>query len=266
MSPVRPQHVSIHTLWARLSRAGKVGLAIIALAIIVLASPVLAMIGSLLTPAASPTGAQDSRRQEMLKKFEESSERSLAQTNGRSLFVIPAAPRPPRNDPPPTPTDTTPHPPSSYGGPAIAAIINDTVWFSDGTRLKPGENADKPLSVVRLDPPWGATVRYRGVDFAVTLFERDKTVIPPPPPPPKAEQAKSPDAPPVPGAPSEAKPGEAPDTKPESKPGSAPDSKPESKPEAGPAPAPGANPQPAPENPATTPAPRTSGVQQVGNP
>ncbi|MBL8760970.1 MAG: hypothetical protein JNL50_06665 [Phycisphaerae bacterium] len=249
MSPVRPHHVSFGVLWSRLSGAGKLAILAIVVALIILAFPVAAMIGSLLAPAASPSNAQSTRQQEMLKKFEDSSERSLAQTTGRSLFVIPAAPRPVRNDPPPTPSDTTPRPPSSYGGPALAAIINDTVWFSDGQRLKPGENADQSLSVVKIDPPWGATIKYRGVDFPVSLFDRDKTVIPPPPPP-KAPETPPTDAPaqtkpgetkPAEGKPGEVKPGEAP-TPPEA----APETKPETKPETAPT-------QPAPTAPATSP-------------
>jgi len=234
-----------------MSRAGQAALVVIVLAIVVLAFPVVAMVGTLLTPAASPSAAQDTRRQEMLKKFEESSERSLAQTSGRSLFVIPAAPRAPRSDPPPTVTDTTPRPPASYGGPALAAIINDTVWFSDGTRLRAGQDADKPLSVVKVDPPWGATIKYRGVDFPVTLFERDKTVIPPPPKPVESKPAEVP--------PSEAKPGETKpsETKPsETKPSesAATDAKPEANPETKPESSPESTPnEPAPATPATTP-------------
>jgi len=239
-----------------MSRAGQAAIFIIIIAIVLLAFPVLALVGTLMTPAASPSAAQSTRQQEMLKKFEESSEHSLAQTSGRSLFVIPAAPRAPRNDPPTTVTDTTPRPPSAYGGPALAAIINDTVWFSDGTRLKPGENADKSLSVVKVDPPWGATIKYRGVDFPVTLFEHDKTVIPPPAPP-KPVESKPAETKPGETKPTDAKPGEAsaapeskpatpPETKPETKPDAKPDATPESKPETAPV-------QPAPGTPATSP-------------
>lgn len=239
-----------------MSRAGQAAVFVIIIAIVLLAFPVLALVGTLMTPAASPSAAQSTRQQEMLKKFEESSEHSLAQTSGRSLFVIPAAPRAPRNDPPTTVTDTTPRPPSAYGGPALAAIINDTVWFSDGTRLKPGENADKSLSVVKVDPPWGATIKYRGVDFPVTLFEHDKTVIPPPAPP-KPVESKPAETKPGETKPTDAKPGEAsaapeskpatpPETKPETKPDAKPDATPESKPETAPV-------QPAPGTPATSP-------------
>ncbi|MFO0835063.1 MAG: hypothetical protein U0638_08845 [Phycisphaerales bacterium] len=246
-----------------MSRAGQAAVFVIVVAIVLLAFPVVAMVGTLMTPAASPSAAQSTRQQEMLKKFEESSEHSLAQTSGRSLFVIPAAPRAPRNDPPTTVTDTTPKPPSAYGGPALAAIINDTVWFSDGTRLKPGENADKSLSVVRVDPPWGATIKYRGVDFPVTLFEHDKTVIPPPAPPKPAEtksaeikptEAKSDETKlgetkPGETKPTEVKPGDAP-AAPETKPATPPETKPETKPESKPETVPS---QPAQGSPATSP-------------
>ncbi|MCC6229282.1 MAG: hypothetical protein IT432_08660 [Phycisphaerales bacterium] len=261
MSPVRQHHVPLGVLWSRLSGAGKVAVVVILAAIVVLVFPVIAMVGTLLTPAASPSAAQNTRRQEMLKKFEESSERSLAQTSGRSLFVIPAAPRPPRNDAPPAVSDTTPRPPSAYGGPALAAIINDTVWFSDGTRLKPGENADKSLSVVRVDPPWGATIKYRGVDFPVTLFEHDKTVIPPPTPPKPVEtkptetkptETKPGDGAPPDAKPTDVKPGEAP-AAPESKPAIPPETKPETKPET----LPDTKPETRPETPQTRPAPGT---------
>jgi hypothetical protein len=102
-----------------------------------------------------------------------------AEIDGRSLFIVPGPPV--EADPEPAPVaDTTPREapkPTTYGGPSIVAMVNDTVWFRDGKRLVAGAEASGDLSVVRVNGPWDALVMWKGVEFTVPLFGRDKLVL-----------------------------------------------------------------------------------------
>ncbi len=117
----------------------------------------------------------------------------LAQFDGRSLFFVPSPPIPPPPDLPRPTGPTTPPPPSRYGGPALIALIHDTAWFSDGRRLDAGGEKDGTLRVIRVEAPWNAVVEWQGVEFTVSLFDRDQVVW-------KEERTPPPEAP----APSEA--------------------------------------------------------------
>lgn len=156
------------------------------------------------------------------------------QISGRSLFYNPkqvAEANPP--PPPPTSEDTTPPKPTSYGGPAIAAMIFDEVWFADGKRLKLGEEEKDDMKVVAMNPPWSATIAWKGVEFPVKLFEKNNVVFK--------------------EAPSSVNPASG-GTEPVAEPASEPSATPEGKPAApeSPSPAPGETPQ---TPPATPPAP-----------
>jgi len=48
-------------------------------------------------------------------------------------------------------------------------------------KLKEGES-NGTVRLVRLDSPWGARLEWKGVEFDVGLFERDKIVMPAPQP------------------------------------------------------------------------------------
>lgn len=103
----------------------------------------------------------------------------LSQIDGRSLFYIPPAPSEVAAAANEAPVEDTAaeSQPSVYGGPAIIAMINDQVWFQDGKKLSPGDAASDGLEVVRLEAPWDAVVRWKGVEFTVSLFKRDAIVI-----------------------------------------------------------------------------------------
>lgn len=109
----------------------------------------------------------------------------IAQFGGRSLFFRPApppAPPPPIADRPPPVEDRPPPPPTRYAGPAIIAMINESVWFADGRRLSVGAEAERGLRVVHVEPPWRATVEWSGQEFTVNFFDQDKVVLPTPAP------------------------------------------------------------------------------------
>lgn len=80
----------------------------------------------------------------------------------RSPFYPPKPKAPP---PPPTPT--------RYSGPAIIGMVSDTVFFADGKRLGVGSPGEAGLSVVSIDPPWAARLKYNGAEFTVGLFDRE---------------------------------------------------------------------------------------------
>lgn len=100
----------------------------------------------------------------------------LAQFDGRSLMRTPAPPSTEANKPAEDP-DKPPPPPTIYGGPPIIAMVNGDVWFADGTVLSAGDDAKDDLKIVKTNPPWDATVTWKGVEFKVELFARNQVVF-----------------------------------------------------------------------------------------
>lgn len=186
----------------------------------------------------------------------------LAQFQGRSLFRVPAAaPAVEAPEPDVMASDVAPPAPTSYGGPAIIAMINEAVWFDDGAIRRVGTEKDGEIRVVAARPPWEARVEWRGVEFTVPFFARDGLVwrdgLSPPPteapapvdPPVKPVAAPTPTATPVPSPPVAA------------------DSPAPTAPPAGPAPDPAPEPAPEPATPQTTePAPAPAPGPTEGSP
>lgn len=135
--------------------------------------------------------------------FERTIAAGIRQVDGRSLFVVPP-------EPPPEAAVRSEPAATRYGGPALVAMINGVAWFADGRRLAAAEEPPEgDLSVLALEPPWRARVRWRGGEFDVTLFEPDRVVRPPAPDPTTLPSPRTPEPPapePVPGA----APGESP--------------------------------------------------------
>jgi hypothetical protein len=94
--------------------------------------------------------------------------------DGRSLFFIPPPPRRPEPEIVRAP-DGPPPPPSRYGGPPLIAMVNDSAWFSDGTRLRLGDQPPpgSQVRLIALSPPWSARIEWKGVEFDVSLFDRN---------------------------------------------------------------------------------------------
>jgi len=119
------------------------------------------------------------------KRYAKASEEQLAAIRGRSLFFVPPPPpapvaERPRPTPPPAPVrPIDPPKPTIYTGPAIQAIVFDTVWLADGKKIRLGEAAKDDLALIRIDGPWGARIAYRGAEFDVPFFDRDKVIYPP---------------------------------------------------------------------------------------
>lgn len=164
-----------HTMsgaWRTLGGAGTAALAAALLGAVTLIAqaPGVASAISSSAPPAAEEAAVDTKR---IEAFRADVDAHVKQFAGRSMFFVPPAPPPP--PPPPEPVDDTPvedPPPSSYGGPAIVAMVGDTVWLADGTRLALASSAASDIDVVSINPPWGARLKWRGVEFDVPLFDR----------------------------------------------------------------------------------------------
>lgn len=128
----------------------------------------------LATAAIAPASVSEppaEQQKERITRYETGLDRRVAQINGRSMFIAPRPPKAPeaseeKQD------DKPPPPPATYGGPGLVAMVYDRVWFDDGRVLGVGDPEDSGLAVVDVSPPWIARLRWRGVEFDVTLFSR----------------------------------------------------------------------------------------------
>jgi hypothetical protein len=161
-----------------------------ALALIVLGTVMPGFVRAMLAPSAE-TQSNAAGDEENAKKYAERFAGYLAQVDGRSLFLVPGPPvKDVSTEPPPEHEGESEKPkPSSYGGPAMVAMMNDAVWFDNGKRLKAGGERDGDLRVVSVNIPWEATLEWQEVEFKVGLFTRDALVI-------KSEKSGSPAEPP----------------------------------------------------------------------
>lgn len=153
-------------------RIGVPGTAASCAGVLALAAAAWSAVGlasALITPSqvAEPPEAQ---QQERYAKYEAALDQRAAQAEGRSMFFAPAAPNKPVEEQ--KPDDKPPPPPATYAGPGIVAIVYDRVWFDDGRSMSPSDEEDNGLGVVDVSPPWAARLRWRGVEFDVTLFTR----------------------------------------------------------------------------------------------
>ncbi|MBL8745352.1 MAG: hypothetical protein JNK58_03240 [Phycisphaerae bacterium] len=128
------------------------------------------VLGALVAPSSTAV-SEASPDNSRVETFRASFSTHLAQFNGRSMFFVP-----PRPTPPPAEVESSepeePPPPARYGGPAIIAMINRTVWFEGGNRLREDEAASGGLRVVSVNAPWGARIEWRGQEWDVPLFDR----------------------------------------------------------------------------------------------
>lgn len=259
---------------ARLGRTGRWALAIAVLAAVCLMVWLTSLVSALLLPSGGADSAKADEKQR-LAELQENYKQQIAQFNGRTVFYVPAKPGPPP-EPEKTPEDKDkPSPlPSSYGGPAVIAMVNDVVWFADGTRVKVGESSGD-VKIVKLNAPWDATVLWKGAEFKVKFFEKDAVVLAkgksaesalstPPSPPPSAADSGKPDAGKEKSKTTEAakapdKPGDKPTDKPTDKPSDKPGSKPGEKPGEKPAQPPPSKPGEAPPDQDSPPPPPGEG-------
>lgn len=197
----------IRTVASRLGGPGITAAALIVCAAIAGAMMLPGLATAILTPSPVPVGLDADAGHDQAARMEG----YRRQIDGRTMFFVPARPPPPppkveaRNSEDTKPA--LPPPPSTYGGPAPIALIFDTVWFADGQKLKAGDEAKGDLEVVRLDSPWNAILKWKGVEFTVKVFDRDSVVLKAPGQkmaegtPPEPRPAPAPEAaPPAPAA------------------------------------------------------------------
>ena len=169
--------------WSSMGTPGKVALFAFVCALAALLVSSRHLVSAATTPAARVPAASGSDQQRN-QQYATALDGHLKQTDGRSLFFVPSAPPPPAPPPAPKTSDEPPKPPpppARYGGPNIIAMLNDTVWFDNGKKLEVGQS-DSSVKVVKLDAPWSATLEWKGVEFTVDLFKKDRVVAPEPPP------------------------------------------------------------------------------------
>ncbi|MBS0195716.1 MAG: hypothetical protein JSR77_03065 [Planctomycetes bacterium] len=171
MIPSAPANAAA-AAWTGMSRGAKIAAGLGLVAILAILSTLLPLVGALLGPRpVKPTVSTDPQRH--VEQQNAAFDKYLAQFAGRSLFIVPTAPKPPEpvkeaSDEPSKP----PPPPSTYGGPSMVAMLSDIVWFTNGKKMKVGEKADD-LEVVALNPPWEATLKWKDVEFKVNFFSRN---------------------------------------------------------------------------------------------
>lgn len=212
-----------------MTRAGWVASGAIAVAAIVLINTSAPVVSALFRSAETAPAKGDEAKQ-AADRFKTSTETQVASIKGRSLFFIPPPKPRTRVDPPPRVADKPPEPtkptvPTRYGGPSIQAVVNGTVWFSDGKKVAIGESAGTGSSMVTVlaaETPWAIRVKWEGVDFDVPLFERDAVIYPVK----KADSPTEPKVEPKTEDKATAKPDDKPAPKIELKPGSPPQVKP----------------------------------------
>lgn len=172
--PTRPL-AEARAAFSTLPMLGKAAIGVILLVLLVMI-PMLWDLGAALVgprPSIPPVAEAERRTGERAAAFSN----YVNQIEGRSLFFNPRATV--AQAPPPVVDDgprEAPRP-TSYGGPQMTAMIFDEVWFADGTRLKVGEPARGDLRVVAINPPWDATLEWRGVEFKVELFQKNVVVF-----------------------------------------------------------------------------------------
>lgn len=146
-------------------------------ALVVVAMQSSKVVRAALMPSAG-VGDVQKAVEEQAQRYAAAFEPHMAQINGRQLFLMPApAPEADLEPVDEEPVETEPRVPTVYAGPSVVAMINDAVWFSNGTRIAKGEK-DGDLKVLEIDAPWSAQVEWRGSEFTVRLFDRDALVLP----------------------------------------------------------------------------------------
>lgn len=193
MSEPQPQDFSFVWAWKQSPPLSLVAAGAVGLAVLGLARPAFDLALAIIspTPAALEAKTEEKRQAEQQVGVFGG---YVAQIDGRSLFIVPVAPSTPEPTAEVEPEETTPTKPSRYGGPSIIAAINGAVWFSDGSRHAVGEPEKDGLEVLSLNAPWDIAVRWRGVEFTVPIFDRDKTVLP------KTPSSSEPASPPEPAS------------------------------------------------------------------
>lgn len=172
----------------------RLGLAALVAAGLTLAWMLYTLVPLLLAPLSSPGAAPKAVPEATLAQKQAGFTKLLADSTARITDRAPfgqirvATPAP----------AARPTTPTRYGGPNIVAMVDNAVWFADGRRLKVGESSGESLSVLEVNAPWSAKLRWSGGEFTVSLFDRSPINLSQPmsvwlgPPPPPSITAPTP--------------------------------------------------------------------------
>ncbi len=163
--------------WRNTTVGGKIAAALVVVAIVVCAKPAYKAIEAALLPAPGEFEASKEDKK-AADAYAAGFDGFVKQLDGRSLWWTPSKPGTDATvvvEEEPTEGDQPA--PAKYDGPAIAAIVLDSVWFADGTRLSTTDDEKDGIKVVSTNAPWDAVIRYRGKEFTVPFFERDRVIF-----------------------------------------------------------------------------------------
>lgn len=188
--------------WRAATAGGLTAAALVVLAIAVCVPFALKFVNALLIQNPKATAPGDDVK-ERVQQYAAAFDPYVKQLDGRSLFYEPSAPGTEGEVIPEEPTDDT-NPdapaPTRYDGPAVSAVVLDTVWFADGARVKVGEGRVGDMEVLSTNTPWDVRVNWRGTEFTVPFFDRDKVIFKDRPaslPPSPTNESEPSDVPPL---------------------------------------------------------------------
>ena len=164
------QELFTKSLLGRLNTPLVLGSIILALLAVTAVTLVWAIKG-VLFPATMPAAAEVGPRSgdEMKSKLD-TFKKQLASAGDRINTRSPFYPPKPKAVP-------APPVPNRYAGPALIAMVNNSAMFADGTMLSVGDPSKNGISILEVNAPWTAKVRWNGGEFTVTLFERDPSKL-----------------------------------------------------------------------------------------
>src|SRR6185295_4773141 len=161
---------------ASLTPIGKLAIGASAVAAIVLLLSLASLVLTLFVPSAA-SQRDPGKALATVEKYKAGFGGYIAQLDGRSLFFAPKKPEKeveaPHTEPDPAATTKV----TSYGGPRVIGMVNDFVWFDDGTRRKIGAEKEDDLAVKAFITPWEALVEWKGVPFTIGFFSRDGLIL-----------------------------------------------------------------------------------------
>ncbi len=156
---------------------GRLALGIAACAAFVLVWQGVKLVRTALLPSPTAFVQADAGGADRAKARGEALDEAVARLDGRSLFYTPSKP----GEVVAAPTEAAEDEPEEvapdkYEGPAITAIVLDEVWFGANKRAKAGGETVDGVKVLSTNAPWGAKVEWRGKEYEVSFFERDRVI------------------------------------------------------------------------------------------
>ncbi|MFO0831972.1 MAG: hypothetical protein U0637_09025 [Phycisphaerales bacterium] len=164
--------------WRSLSAGGATVAALAVIAFAVVAPFAWRLVRAWWMPAPSAFVTKDDSK-DRAQAYAAAFDPYVKQLDGRSLFYEPSAPGAEGEAPAEVVEEgaSQESAPSRYDGPAVTAVVLDTVWFNDGQKLKVGGGKAGDLEVLSTNTPWDVRVRWRGTEFTVPFFDRDKVIF-----------------------------------------------------------------------------------------